>query len=65
MDAKQQQQQEKEKLKHFLLKQVNDRSKKQFSDFIEERQSDVNLQTASMRDYDYKYKLKMDRYNFI
>jgi hypothetical protein len=61
MDAKQLQLQEKEKLKHFLLKQMNDRSKMQFSDFIEEQQNDVNLQTAYMRDFDFKYKLKMDR----
>ena len=52
---------EKDKLRSFLTKQANDRSNRQLKEFMKEKQDDVELMNASMRDFDHRHKLKMDR----
>ena len=48
-------------LKKYITTQMKEKSKRQLSQFMAEAQEDIELQNKTLRDYDYKHKLKMDR----
>lgn len=52
---------EKRLLKKYITTQMKEKSLRQLSEFMNEAQQDEELQNKTMREFDYKHKLKMDR----